>query len=106
MRQNSKMSNKSIFGLIGSSTTTTTMATTSTTPVSSTTTQIPIIINETSENNDEIIEELDTIEGFLTIIVIQLMLVIIYKLFKICKRGYHIHNEKIIRMHESTNPRI
>lgn len=105
------MSNKSFLGLFESSTKSaainlTTMSTSSSTTTTSTTTPIPIIIKESSDISDTIVEEIETVEGFLLIIVIQLTLVILYKLIKMCRKGYRMHNEKVIRIHESTNPRL
>lgn len=78
---------------------------TTTSTTTSTTTPIPIIYSEPIETT-EIVDEIETVEGFLLVIVIQLTLMIVYKLIKLCKRGYKMHNEKIIRIHENTNPRI
>lgn len=109
MRINSKMSNKGIFEYFESSTNITIPAIITTTSIPTTTTTttskpiIPIINIDESEN---IIDGIETINGFLLIIVIQLTIIIAYKMFKMCRRVYTFHNEKIVRIHERTNPQL
>lgn len=51
--------------------------------------------------NDDQSDGFETVEGFLLIIVLELMLMITYKLFKLYKRGYNVHNERIIQRHQN-----
>lgn len=62
-----------------------------------TTTKTPNIFVE--NNNNELSEKIDDLEVYLIIIVL-------FKLLKLCKKGYKIHNEKIIKKHTNTSERL
>lgn len=77
-------------------TTTTTMAT-------------PIAVNvdmNVNRNITEIIENLSEIKIWIVIIAIIIVKIVIIKMFKLCKRMYHIHNMKIIARHNRISPEI
>lgn len=69
-----------------------------------TTTKTPNIFVE--NNNNELSEKIDDLEVYLIIITIQLTLIVLFKLLKLCKKGYKIHNEKIIKKHTNTSERL
>lgn len=92
MRKNDKM-NRTFFGFFENKTTTTQQPNISI----STSTTSPMMIE-----SDEIVENIDNIEGYLFAITILIALILLFKVIKICKRGYKIHNERIIMRHNST----
>lgn len=83
------------------------LTTTSTTSSTSTTTSAPTqeAHNETMifVGLNELIETISDIETEITIIIVILATMLFYKIIKICRKGYELHNEKIIQRHESTN---
>lgn len=89
-----------LFEVIKSTTTTTMPITTK-----ETTTQKPVIIIPQNDNA-EILELIDNVETFLIIIVVILSMIILAKIIKMCKKGYKMHNNKVIQKHESTSARI
>lgn len=119
MRQNDKM-NKTLWDNLwhgGNKTTlnhtsTTMMHTTSTT--AATTSTISTMLHTTtkpitviSENlSDTLSDMLQSVESLIIIIIICLSLMIAFKVIKVCKMGYAMHNDHIITRHESTVPRV
>lgn len=61
-------------------------------------------ILKTTEKNEE---EKDDTEFYLIILIIEVGLILIYNLIKICSEGYRVHNKIIIAKHEneSISPR-
>ena len=55
---------------------------------------------------NEILDCLEDIETFMILIFAQIVIVLIVKLAKMCKRGYKIHNESIIQRHSRQSPQI
>lgn len=122
MRCNSKMSEK-IFNLWQSTTTnkpaetttSTTMSQSSSTsstiaPTTRIETELNILIKSAKENNNELIGTIETviseIEALLVLIVILIGVIVLYKIIKLCRKGYNHHNEKVIKRHETANTRV
>lgn len=86
-----------------STTHTTITSTTSKTMLQSTVRPVTIIQEGL---NNELSESLNNVETLIIIIIIFMTIMVAFKIFKICKTGYKIHNEKVIKKHESTNTRV
>lgn len=114
------MSEKSIFNLWQSTSTNTpteistmslTSSTTSTTaPVAKIEKELNILIKAGEANNNILIETIEkvisNIEILLMIIIILMSVIVLYKITKLCRKGYAQHNEKIIKKHETANTRV
>lgn len=64
--------------------------------VKNVTTSTPTPTTDENEDNSEI---------YLLIITIEVGLILLYKIIRMCNKGYRYHNETIISKHESVIPR-
>lgn len=73
-------------------------------------TKIKVTTNITSLFSERIVEEimdsLDNIELIIILIFTQIALVLLIKVFKMCTKLYHKHNEIIIKKHNQISPEI
>lgn len=85
---------------------TTTTSSTTTKAISTTTMSSPSIGHLNNEQIIEIIENLTDIKIWIIIITIIIIKIVIIKAIKLCKKGYEIHNQKVIQRHNRDGPRI
>lgn len=72
--------------------------------------ELNILIKSAEDNNNALIETIEkvisNIEVLLVLIIILISVIVLYKILKLCRKGYSHHNEKVIKKHESANTRI
>lgn len=72
--------------------------------------ELNILIKTAEENNNELIETIErvisNIEVLLVLIIILIGVIVLYKIIKLCRKGYNHHNEKVIKRHETSNTRV
>lgn len=82
----------------------TTQQTTTTTATPKTTSANPLI--NVIADNEEIIDEIKTVQDFLIILTLLVAFVVIFKLIKLCKKGYNMHNERVIMRAQNSSERL
>lgn len=91
-------SSTSISATTATKTTSTTTSTTMPTPKST--------VNINEDDLDNLLENVSDIKLWIIIIATIIVKIVIIKLIKLCKRGYTMHNEKIIQRHNRITPQL
>ena len=99
--------NDKIFGFFEnttfntSKTSTMITSTTSTVKPSTTSTLKPTVQHiSVYQDNSEVIETINSLKIFLVIVTV------IYKIIKLCRQGYKLHNDRIIMRHQNSNEHL
>lgn len=89
-------------------TSSTVMSITTSTMIPTTTSTTPkALLQSPADRIAEILTEgFENLQTILIVIIILMGLIVSYKLVKLCRMGYKMHNVKVIKKHESTNTRI
>lgn len=105
--------NNKIFGFFENTTLntskTSTMITSTTSTVKPTTTSTlkPTVQHiSVYQDNSEVIETINSLKNFLVIVTVLIGLIVIYKIIKLCRQGYKIHNDRIINRHQNSSERL